>query len=143
MSVDDEPRERAGTDWFGNPLHPSREPVPCPRCGAHFTDGTAFAAHLAERHGERVSTSSGPRRRREDAPALGRRRRSGLSRRLHRFPLVLVLTLNVAVALVALAALEAADAPWWDEVTSQPWGTLVIVPLLWPTILFLALRGLD
>ena len=54
-----------------------------------------------------------------------------------------MVTANVALILVAIAALDALGPTWWDELRSQPWGGAVIVPMLWPTILFLLLRGID
>ncbi len=133
----------AATDWFGNPLHAPRTAVPCPRCGAAFVDRASFEAHLRTTHGVRSARRSTAPSPRDDVPALGRRRRSPLARRLARTPLVLVVTANVALILVAIAALDALGPTWWDELRSQPWGGAVIVPMLWPTILFLLLRGID
>jgi len=78
-----------------------------------------------------------------DRPALGREPRSRRQRRLRQIPLVLVLVVNVAVAIAVLAGLDALELPWWQEIQDQPWDQFVIVPLLWPTIAFLALKGVD
>jgi hypothetical protein len=58
-------------------------------------------------------------------------------------PLALVLVVNVAVIVATLGALGAVDPPWWQELGDRSWSRFVVVPLLWPTALFLALRGVD
>lgn len=128
-------------DWFGYRLDRPREPVPCPRCDATFTDAGAFEGHLRHEHAE-----AHPRGRpveRGEQPALGRNRRSPLSRRLHTIPLVLVVTLNVALIIATMGALAAVGPPAWDELMDQTWGLVVLVPMLWPTIVFLGLRGMH
>lgn len=128
-------------DWFGFPVERPREPVPCPRCDAVFTDRRAYAAHLEASHGVRAPGGRAAAKR--EQPALGRNHRSSLSRRLRTLPLVIVLAANVAVALATAGALSAIGPAWWDDLVAQPWGLVVLIPLLWPTILFLALRGFD
>lgn len=129
------------TDWFGFPLDRPRQPVPCPRCGASFTDGAAYGLHLRSDHGVRApSGRSAPR---GEQPALGRNRRRPLARRLRAVPLVLVVLVNVALAVAVVGGLSAVGPQWWDDLMAQPWSQVVLIPLLWPTIVFLALRGLD
>jgi hypothetical protein len=130
-------------DWFGFPLDRPREAVPCPRCGVGFTDKVAYASHLVDAHDARPER----RRRRRATPAQqpvpGRERRTPLALRLRTVPLALVLVVNVAVIVATLGALGAVDPPWWQELGDRSWSRFVVVPLLWPTALFLALRGVD
>ncbi len=62
MTVPEPPDE---LDWFGNPLGPReggvRPPVPCPLCGAPFTDKPVLAAHVAADHDVRLR-APGPER---------------------------------------------------------------------------------
>lgn len=116
--------------------------MPCPRCGAGFTDKVAYAAHLVEAHDAR------PERRRRrpapvDRPALGLDPRSPLAQRLRTVPLVLVLVVNVAGILATFGALGAVDPPWWADLHDHDWSLGIVIPMLWPTGLFLALRGID
>ncbi len=80
---------------------------------------------------------------RRDVPALGRNAQSPLAIWLRRTPLALVVVLNVALILVTFAALGAIEPAWWVALRSEAWADVVIVPMLWPTILFLLLRGID
>lgn len=129
------------TDWFGFALERPRAPVPCPRCSAPFTDRDAYATHLRVEH---AMTGTGrPPDGRGSRPALGRNRSSPLAQRLRTVPLVLVVVVNVAGILVALGAMAAVGPDWWDRLVDRPWGRFVMVPLLWPTVGFLAVRGLD
>lgn len=128
-------------DWFGFPVERPRQPVPCPRCDEAFTDRRGYADHLRTAHGvQAAGRRPAPVR---DQPALGRNRRSALSRRLGTIPLVLVVMVNVALILIVLGGMAAVGPAWWDDLMAQPWGQVVVVPLLWPTIVFLALRGVD
>jgi hypothetical protein len=132
------------TDWFGNPIHREPDPVACPRCDATFTDRDAFRRHLAAAHGVSGPASRAPSRApRPDlrAAPLGQRSRSPLSRRLRTIPLVLVVTVNVVAILVAVSALDALEPTWWVGLRAEPWATALVVPMLWPTVLFLAVRG--
>ena len=126
-------------DWFGYPLDRERDPVPCPRCGEGFTDSTALAVHLRIDHGLRG------RRRAPDPeqPALGQNPRGAWSRRLRTIPLVVVVAVNVVAALVVVGVLSALAPPWWEALMDQSWNLVVLIPLLWPTIAFLAVRGID
>lgn len=61
MSVHDEGAAAEPLDWFGNPLREPdapRDPVPCPRCGAGFTEAAAMRAHLGEAHGVRSARAT-------------------------------------------------------------------------------------
>jgi hypothetical protein len=113
-------------DWFGSPLTPgpARRSVPCPRCGAPFTEQAALAAHAADVHGIRV--------RRHPVGAGGRARVNRWWDSLGYLPLWLVLPLNAAIAAVVVAALWPVD-PWW-AVYAGGLSTL-------PTVLVLAHRG--
>jgi len=94
-------------------------------------------------HPLRPERSAPPPGSRRDLPALGRDGRTPRQRRLRQVPLLLVLAVNVAVAVGLLAAIDAMDLAWWEQIQEQSWDQFVLVPLLWPTIAFLALRGLD
>ena len=115
--------------------------MPCPRCGAAFTDGAAFAAHQRSVHGQRAPRGQAATK--GDQPALGRNRRSPAARRLRTIPLVLVVVVNVALIIAVLGALAAVGPTWWDDLMAQPWSWAVVIPMLWPTVLFLAVRGVD
>lgn len=129
------------TDWFGFPLERPRSPVPCPRCAAPFADRDAYAAHLQREHS--ITGTGRPADRHGALPALGRNRTASAARRLRTIPLVLVVVVNVAGILVVLGAMAAVGPDWWDGLLDRPWGRFVVVPLLWPTVAFLAVRGLD
>ena len=48
------------------------------------------------------------------------------------------------IGLAVLVALLGALGPvWWDDLIGQSWSLVVLIPLLWPTVLFLAVRGMD
>ena len=115
-----------GVDWFGNPAEPDggrpRAPVPCPRCGAGFTDAPSLRAHLAEAH-----QVAGPVRRRSDASPLLRWWHG-----LRFLPLWFVLPLNVLF--VGLVWLSVTDPLW------SPLASLVVRFALLPSILLLAAR---
>ena len=131
------------TDWFGYPIGRERRPVPCPHCTSTFTDREEYASHLVAEHGTRAPRE--PRREPEAAqrPALGRNPRSKLQRNLAAIPLVLVMAANVAFVGAVVGGLAALDPPWWEELRRQSWSSFLVVPLFWPTVAFLALRGID
>lgn len=133
------------TDWFGHPLGREPEPVACPRCDATFTDRDTFERHLATAHGVSGTARHSRRTPRPDlrAAPLGQHTRTPLARRLRTIPLVLVVTVNVVAILAALSALDALEPTWWVGLRAEPWATVVVVPMLWPTILFLLLRGTE
>ena len=133
-----DPEER---DWFGFPVERPRRPVPCPRCDRSFTDRAAYTEHVTKDHGLAAKRVHGATR--GEQPALGRNPRGTWSRRLRSLPLVVVLAANVAGALAFLGAMAALGPEWWDDLMDQSWNVAVVIPLLWPTILFLAVRGLD
>lgn len=136
-------------DWFGNPVESPRRHVPCPRCGAPFSDAPSLAEHLATAHGISTRpagrrnarsrlTGSNPTHRR----ALGQAPRSPLRQRLRTVPLWLVLGANLAAAIVVLALVDQHGPGWWAELKPS-WQRVAAIPLLWPTAVFLAFRGVD
>ena len=54
---------------------------------------------------------------------------------------MLVVTVTVVAILVAVRALDALAPTWWVGLRAEPWATALVVPMLWPTVLFLAVRG--
>lgn len=128
-------------DWFGYPVERPRDPVPCPRCDRTFTDRAAYTAHVTEDHGLAATPVHGGRR--AEQPALGKSPRGTWSRRMRTVPLVVVLAANVALVLAVLGGMAAVGPEWWDEMMGESWSLVVLIPLLWPTILFLAIRGMD
>src|SRR4051812_22793194 len=98
-------------DWFGHPLDPGsgrrRKAVPCPRCGAGFTDAVSLRAHLAD-----ALDVADPVRRRTSSSARLVRWWHGL-----RFlPLWFVLPLNVLFVVLV-----------WLSVTDPLWSPLAAV----------------
>jgi hypothetical protein len=139
-------REGDDLDWFGRPMR-SQGSAPCPRCDEEFRASAALAAHLREIHGVepggRHATARSNRRRRDpglEAGPLGRNPTTRRQRTLRTVPLWLVLMVNVATVAVALVALDGWDPPWWQALTEEPWWRFVLLPTLWPTVAFLALR---
>lgn len=129
-------------DWFGRPLRPG-EAVPCPRCGSAFRSSSELAAHVSGVHG----LSVGSRRRRArrwaegELPAsLGRNHATGRQRALRSIPLWVVLFVNLALVLVGVVALDATAPEWWVALRGRSWWTLLLIPTLWPTVAFMALR---
>jgi uncharacterized C2H2 Zn-finger protein len=98
--------ESGEVDWFGSPVRPpdARRPVPCPRCGAPFTEQDALATHAAEVHGIRVRRHP-----------LGTGQRARMNRwwdSLGFLPLWLVVPANALVAAAAVTWLWPENPRW-------------------------------
>lgn len=136
-----EPDGEEDRDWFGYPVERPRAPVRCPRCERTFTDRAAYTEHVTKDHGLTAKRVHGGTRR--EQVALGQNPRGTWSRRLRTMPLVIVVALNVALVLGVLGTMAALGPAWWDDLMAEEWSLVVLIPLLWPTVLFLAVRGID
>ena len=109
-------------DWFGNPLGPRdggpRPPVPCPLCGAPFTDQPQLAEHAKAEHDVRL------------APIRPSRfeRLPGWARTLGYLPLWYVLPLSVG--LMALVYLLVRPIDPWIAVYAAVLASLPLVLVL-------------
>jgi len=102
---DAEPSGADESDWFGLPLHQQRIAVPCPQCGATFSDAAAFGVHASQSHGLKTQSPARPHR-----PRTARVRRAWVS--LGFLPLWFVLPVTVLIVGITVAVVWPVN-PWW------------------------------